>query len=153
MEVSLSKLVLASLLLIVIPAIMLGLAPLVASAWVSKISASITSPLNMVWPVLVLLALIAVAWIGGCALFRLAESSFWSVNLPAVGPGYVAFREVLRHIVEGVLRTQATQSELAKLRAATAAVAGFALSILAISVFILAWPSSRWVVDISALTS
>src|SRR6516165_3699095 len=152
-EVSLPKLALASLLLIVIPAVTLGLAPLVASAWVSKISASITSPLNRIWPVLVLLALIAVGWIGGRALFRLAESSFWSVNSLAVEPGYVAFREVLRHIVEGVLRTRVTPDELAKLRAAAAAVAGFALCGLAILVFILAWPASRWVVDISAFAS
>jgi len=152
-EVSLPKLALASLLLIVIPAVTLGLAPLMASAWVSKISASITSPLNRIWPVLVLLALIAVGWIGGRALFRLAESSFWSVNSLAVEPGYVAFREVLRHIVEGVLRTRVTPDELAKLRAATAAVAGFALCGLAILVFILAWPASRWVVDISAFAS
>ena len=152
-EVSLPKLALASLLLIVIPAVTLGLAPLVASAWVSKISASITSPLNRIWPVLVLLALIAVGWIGGRALFRLAESSFWSVNSLAVEPGYVAFREVLRHIVEGVLRTRATPDELAKLRAASAAVAGFALCGLAFLVFILAWPASRWVVDISAFAS
>jgi len=152
-EVSLSKLALASLLLIVIPAVTLGLAPLVASAWVGKLSVSITSPLNRIWPVLVLLTLIAVGWIGGRALFRLAESSFWSVNSLAVEPGYVLFREVLRHIVERVLRTRATQGELAKLRAATAAVAGFALSGLAISVFILAWPASRWVMDISAFTS
>ena len=47
-EVSLPKLALASLLLIVIPAVTLGLAPLVASAWLSKISASITSPLNRI---------------------------------------------------------------------------------------------------------
>ncbi len=152
-EISLPKLALASLLLIVVPAVMLGLAPLAASAWISRISATITSPLTTIWPVLILLALIAVGWAGGRALFRLAESSFWAMNSLAVEPGYVACREVLRHIVEGVLGKRASQAELAKMRAASAAVAGFVLCGLAILVFMLAWPRSRWVVDIYDFTS
>jgi len=102
---------------------------------------------------LVLFALILVGLIGGRKLFRLAERSFWSVNSLAVEPGYVVCREALRHIVEDVLRTRVTQAQLAKLRACTAAVAGLVLSCLAILVFMLAWPTSRWAVAISDFTT
>jgi hypothetical protein len=152
-EISLPKLGLAWLLLLVVPAITLGLVPLVASAWISKISAMITSPLEKMWPVLLVLALIAVGWIGGRALFRLVESSFWSLNSLAVEPGYVVCREVLRHIVEGVLRSRISQLRLAKVRAATAAVVGFVLCGLAILVLMLVWSMSRWTVGVSDLTT
>jgi Calcineurin-like phosphoesterase len=152
-EISLPKLAIALLLLIFIPALTLGLAPLLASAWVNKISTKVTSPLNRVWPALALFALIAVGVIAGRKLFRLAESSFWSVNSLVVEPGYVVCREGLRHIVEAVLGTRATQARLAMLRAGTAAIAGLVLSGLAILVFMLAWPTSRWLAAISDFTT
>lgn len=98
----------------------LGFVSLLVSAWVDKISATVRTPLDRVWPVLVFLALVAAGWIGGRALFRVAESNFWSMNSVAVEPAYIACRELLRHIVEGVLRGRRTQSQLAKLRAVTA---------------------------------
>jgi Calcineurin-like phosphoesterase len=154
-EISLPKLAIASLLLIVSPALTLGLAPLLVSAWVNKVSFTVTSPLNRIWPVLVLVlvVLIVVGLIGGRKLFRLVENSFWSVNSLAVQPGYVMCREALRHIVEGLVRTRATQAELGSLRAGTAAIAGLILCCLSILVFRLAWPTSRWVVSISDLTN
>jgi predicted MPP superfamily phosphohydrolase len=152
-EISLPKLAITLLLLIVIPALTLGLAPLLASAWVNKISDKVTSPLYRIWPALALVALIVVGLIGGRKLFRLAESSFWSVNSLVVEPGYVVCREGLRHIVEGVFGTRATQAQLARLRAATAAIAGLVLCTLAVLVFMLAWPASRWLVAVSDFTS
>jgi predicted MPP superfamily phosphohydrolase len=152
-EISLPKLAIALLLLIVTPALTLGLAPLLASAWVSKISAKVTSPVNRIWPAFVLFALLVVGLIGGRKLFRLAESSFWSVNSLVVEPGYVVCREGLRHIVEGVLGARATQAQLAVLRAGTAAIAGLVLCTVATLVFMLAWPTSRWLVTISDFTT
>jgi hypothetical protein len=152
-EISLPKLAVAWLLLIVVPALILGLAPLVVSAWVSKVSGSIRSPLNSIWPVVVLAVLAALGWFGGRTLLRLAETGFWSVNSLAVEPGYVTCREVLRHIVEGLLAARATQAQLARMRALTAAVAGLVVCGLSVLVLMLAWPRSRWVVDISNFTS
>jgi Calcineurin-like phosphoesterase len=152
-EVSLPKLALAWLLLIVVPALMLGVAPLVASLWVRNVSAAIMSPLNRIWPVLILAILVVVGWFGGRTLYRLAESGFWSVNSLVVEPGYVICREVLRHMVESALASQATQPQRARLRAATAVAAGFVMSGLAVFVLVLVWPKSRWVVGISELTS
>ena len=148
-EVSLPKLAIAWLMLIVVPALILGLAPLVVSAWVNQVSATITSPLNRVWPFLILSALVAIGWFGGRTLFRLAESGFWSMNSLIVEPGYVTCREVLRHIVEALFASRTTSAQFARLRAASAAAAGFVVSGLAVLVLILAWPRSRWLVDIS----
>jgi hypothetical protein len=83
----------------------------------------------------------------------LVESSFWSLNSLAVEPGYVVCREVLRHIVEGVLRSRISQLRLANVRAATAAVAGVVLCGLAILLLMLVWSMSRWTVDVSDLTT
>jgi hypothetical protein len=152
-EISFPKLAIALLLLIVIPALTLGLAPLLASAWVNKISTKVTSPLNRIWPALALFALVVVGLIGGRKVFRLAESSFWSVNSLVVEPGYVVCREGLRHIVEGVLGARATQAKLAMLRAGTAAIAGLVLCSLSILVVKLAWPTSRWLVTIYDFTT
>ena len=152
-EISLPKLAIALLLLIVIPALTLGLAPLLASAWVNKISDKVSSPLYRIWPALALFALIVVGLIGGRKLFRLAEGSFWSVNSLVVEPGYVVCREGLRHIVEGVFGARATQAKLAMLRAGTAVIAGLVLCGLAVLLFILAWPTSRWLVAVSDFTT
>jgi hypothetical protein len=152
-EISLPKLAIALLLLIVIPALTLGLAPLLASAWVNKISDKVTSPLYRIWPALALVALMVVGLIGGRKLFRLAESSFWSMNSLVVEPGYIVCREGLRHFVEGVFGTRATQAKLARLRAGTAAIAGLVLCTLAVLVLMLAWPASRWLVALSDFTT
>ena len=87
-------------MLFVVPALLLGIAPLVASAWVSLLSRKITSPLLGVWPALLLVAVLAIGFFGVRSLFRMAESSFWSLNSLAVEPIYIACREGLRQLVE-----------------------------------------------------
>lgn len=75
------------------------------------------------------------------------------LNSLAVEPSYVTCREVLRHIVEGLLASRSTQAQLATMRALTAVTAGFVVCGLAVLVLMLVWPSSRWVVEISDFTS
>ena len=152
-EISLPKLVFAWMLLLVVPSIMLGLAPLVASAWVSAVSGKISSPLAGIWPALLLAIVVALGWFGGRPLFRMAESSFWSLNSLAVEPGYAACREALRHLAERLLRSRTTDAQLATLRAATAAAAGVMICAVALLTLMLAWPHSRWVGDISNIAS
>ena len=94
-EISFPKLILSWIMLFVVPALLLGIAPLVASAWVSLVSRKITSPLLGVWPVLLLLTVLAIGVFGVRALFRMAESSFWTLNSLAVEPIYIACREGL----------------------------------------------------------
>ena len=50
-EISLAKLIVAWLILFIVPAVMLGLAPLIASAWIAKLAGKITSPLIGIVPI------------------------------------------------------------------------------------------------------
>jgi Calcineurin-like phosphoesterase len=152
-EISLPKLALASVLLLVVPAFILGMVPVLASAWVHNLSGRLKSPLEGIWPILLLGALAVLSWFGGRALLRVAEKGFWSLNSLAVEPGYMACREVLRHLSESMLPSQATHVQLAKLRSITAAAAGLVVCSLAVLVLALVWSSTRWAGDFSELTS
>ncbi len=110
-------------------------------------------PARRDWPALLLAVVVALGWFGGRPLFRLAESSFWSLNSLAVEPGYAACREALRHLAERLLRSRTTDAQLATLRAATAAAAGVMICAVALLTLMLAWPHSRWVGDISNIAS
>jgi len=74
-EISLPKLALSWTMLFVVPGLLLGLTPLVASAWVGMVSRKITSPLLGVWPALLLLTVLALGLFGVRSLFRMAEST------------------------------------------------------------------------------
>jgi hypothetical protein len=148
-EISLPKLAVAWLLLIIVPALALGLAPLIASAWAADVSNKLSSPILGLWPVLVLGLLFALGWYAGRTIYRLAETGFWALNSLVVEPGYVACRELLRHFAEALVRSEMKDEQFAKLRAATAVVAGLIVSGLAIYIVTLAWPRSHWTAKIS----
>lgn len=152
-EISLPKLAVAWILLLVVPCLLLGLSPLVASAWVSKITGKIASPYAGIWPVFLLAVLLAVGWFAGGPLFRLAERSFWSLNSLVVEPCYAACREVLQHLLEQLIPARSTKARRSKLRAVTAVTAGVIICGLALLALMLTWPRSRWVGDISDLAS
>jgi 3',5'-cyclic AMP phosphodiesterase CpdA len=143
-EVSLPKLIVACILLIVLPGLMLGAAPLIASIWIMGVSAKLSAVLSGIWPVLLLSGFAIVGWFGGRPLFRLAESSFWSLNALVVQPGYALTRETFRHLVEGLLPAGASRATVASLRAALAAAAGLVMGAVGLSVASLAWPATRW---------
>ena len=136
-EISLPKLILSWTMLFVVPALLLGIAPLVASAWVSLLSRKITSPLLGVWPALLLVAVLAIGFFGVRSLFRMAESSFWSLNSLAVEPIYIACREGLRQLVEKLGQSRLNEFQLAALRAGTAGAAGVVISAVALVVLML----------------
>src|ERR1700740_1127452 len=78
-EISLPKLVFAWTVLLLLPAVLLGLAPLVATAWLGALSAHLVE-LTELGAVLVFVAIIALGWIGWRPLWRIAEANFWSLN-------------------------------------------------------------------------
>ena len=75
-EISLPKLLFAATVLLLLPAALLGLAPLVATSWLTKLSRHLLQ-LTEIGAALSAIALIAVATIGWRPLLRLAEVNFW----------------------------------------------------------------------------
>jgi hypothetical protein len=143
-EISLAKLVLAWIMLIGLPAILLGLAPLVILGWAATISGQIATKLAGFWSLLILAGLVTLAWIGGKPVWRAAEQSFWSLNALAVQPVYALFREGLRHIA-GKLAPDLESRRRTRLYAVAAFAGGLLAGALSLWFVVLAWPASRWI--------
>lgn len=143
-EISLPKLILAWIMLIGLPAILLGLAPLVILGWAATVSGQVATALAGFWSLLILAGLAALAWVGGKRVLRAAEQSFWSLNALAVQPIYALFREGLRHII-GKLAPDLRPRRHTHLYAIAAVGGGILVSALSFWCAVLAWPASRWV--------
>lgn len=102
-EISLPKLFTVWFLLLLLPALALGIAPLLATAWAWAVWTKTAGLLTGIGPALLLPPLVAIGWFGGRRVLRWAESGFWSLNALAVQPIYVVSREGLRHLAEAVL--------------------------------------------------
>lgn len=142
-EISLPKLLFAWTVLLLLPAVLLGLAPLLASAWLSTLSERLAA-LTGIGTALALVAIVALGWVGWRPLFRIAEISFWSLNALAVQPGYAFAREALRHLTERVWGKNLTLAGRARLRSANSVGAAVMLSTCAVLIALAAWPASRW---------
>lgn len=152
-EISLLKLGLAWLLLLVVPGLLLGFAPIAAAAWFRALTDRVFSPTIGLWSMLILAAIVAAGWYGGRQLMRLAESSFWSLTSIVVEPGYGACREGLRHLFERFLPATATARQRSMLRSAAAAVAGVVICALAVLAARAVWPSTELYSDLSEIRS
>ena len=141
-EISLGKLAFSWVVEILLPAVLLGLAPLILTAWVSEASGRLAEATG-VGAALVALVVFVVARFGWRPLFRLTESNFWSLNALAVQPGYAFWRELIRHFAERFLQGRAGMA-LARMRAASCAAAGVLLFVVAALVAALVWPATRW---------
>src|SRR5499427_4188790 len=142
-EISLLKLLFAWTVLLLLPAVLLGLAPLVASAWFSTLSEHIVAFTEM-GAALMLIAIAALGWIGWRPLLRLVEINFWSLNALAIQPSYAFGREALQHLAEGAWRKDLPPTLRARLRRTCSLGAGMLLSAAAVSIAILAWPFTQW---------
>lgn len=143
-EISLPKLFLSGLLLIALPCALLGVAPLVATAWVSTASRHVAEILSGLLPLLALTGLLALAWFGGRPAFRLAERSFWSLNALTVQPSFVLCREAMRHFV-GRRLSRHLRRDGARVGQATAIAAAVLMSVASGLAAYFAWPHSRWI--------
>jgi predicted MPP superfamily phosphohydrolase len=140
-EVSLPKLFFALLLLVVVPALILGIGPIVVTVWLR----TFTSTPRSGAAILFLLALLIIGWTGGRPLFRVVEGSFWSLNALVIQPTYVAFREGMLHLGGALTGSGATEARQARMRARASALAGIAICALSLVLLLLVWPSTRWV--------
>ena len=141
-EISLPKLAVAWFLLIVGPGLVLGVAPVVAAIWVSKLSTRLEYPIAGIWPLVILAVLVGVGWFGGRTLFRLAENSFWSLNSLAIQPAYTMCREAVRQLSEDRLPARATKAQRARLRRIAALVSGAVICAVALAVVAAVLPLS-----------
>ncbi|WP_246529459.1 metallophosphoesterase family protein [Microvirga zambiensis] len=149
-EISLPKLFVAWIMLIGLPAILLGLAPLIVLGWATTMPERVAAARAGFWSLLIAAGLVVLAWFGGRPLLRMAEQSFWSLNALAVQPIYALFREGLRHI--GVkLVPDLGPRRRTQLYAAAAVGGGILASALSVWFVTMAWPLSRWVGDATDL--
>jgi hypothetical protein len=148
-EISLTKLMLAWIVSIVLPAAILGLAPLVVTAWVGGVFTRLLE-LYGFGAALLLLAIVAAGWFGWRPLFRIAEANFWALNALGVQPGYALCREAIRHLAERTLKPHGGP-ELARVRAMSCAGAGILLAVIAALMAAFVWPATRWIGSTSDL--
>jgi hypothetical protein len=143
--VGLPILALAFAIMIVLPAILLGLAPLLVSGWYGLLSERIASLVLGIGPLLSLVLVLAAAWFGGRPLITTAERSFWSLASLVVQPAYALFREAFRHAAEKLQSPDITPRRRARLRAVSTALAGLLVCALALWAVLALWPATRWV--------
>jgi Calcineurin-like phosphoesterase len=148
-EISLTKLLIAWLASIVAPAVILGLAPLIATAWVGNVFARALE-LTGIGAALVLLVVALAGWFGWRPLLRIAEANFWALNALGVQPGYALCREAIRHLAERIFNPS-VGPELARLRAMSCAGAGILLAAVAALIAAVVWPATRWIGSASDL--
>jgi Calcineurin-like phosphoesterase len=152
-EISLPKLLVAWTLLLVLPALTLGVAPIIVSLWIDTFAVKFTTALAGVWSLLLLALVAAVGWFGGRQLFRLVESSFWSLNALAVQPVYAICREALSQLTDKLLPSDVSAAKRATFRSVTAAVSGILICALSLVVLLFVWPSTRLYVEFSTIPS
>ena len=143
-EISFTKLLVAWLLLVAIPALLLGLAPLLVSAWLAGMSQTLLLAYSGIGAALALALVAAAGWYGWRPLLRFVEQVFWSLNAIVVQPIYMLFRELLRHLIEMLGPRDLSAQRRARLRAASAALAGILLCAAALGIVAWVWPATRW---------
>ena len=151
-EISLPKFIMASLLLIGLPGILLGSAPLVFSAWLTKFSDRVAA-LSGIGSIIVLTTLVAVGWYGARPVLRIVESNFWALHALAIQPLYALCREALSQVAEGFLDINADEQRRSQWRAAMAALGGLLASSLAVALVCIVWPYTRWSASLADLAT
>ncbi len=141
-EISPVKVLFAFGLLIVLPNIVLGFAPLVITAWLATVSAEVLAT-TTIGSAIVLGLLMGLAYYAWRPLFTILETNFWSLNAILVQPLYILLREALRHYTgkRGEGMTIARGPRQARL---TAAAAGLLAAALGLALVVAAWPWTRW---------
>ncbi|WP_431283754.1 metallophosphoesterase family protein [Humitalea sp. 24SJ18S-53] len=143
LEISLPKLVLAAVLLLVVPAVLLGAAPKIA-LWFSQAVWNQVSDFGRILSVLAFCAIAGlVAWRWGAGLFLVVERNFWALNAGLVQPLYMAVRELVRLAIEAAWR----RGTLSGTRRVAGLVAGALIALAAAAIAWRAGPLPTVLVD------
>jgi hypothetical protein len=134
LEISLPKLALAALLLLVVPAVLIGAAPKAAVWFADQLWIRVSEAGRWLTVLVLLLAAAAVLWRWGGRLLRATERNFWALNAALVQPLYMAAREVAGLVLERVApdRNFSAARRAAGLAAGGAVALGAALAALAV---------------------
>jgi hypothetical protein len=151
-EISLPKLVLAWVVSILLPTVLLGSVPLIATAWLAKVS-EVTAERAEFGAVLLLFAGIVAGLIGLRPLLRTIEANFWSLNALAIQPGYVFCREAVRYLIEHTFGKDSRIVPRSQLREVSSAGAAIVLCAFGVSIAALTWPASHWVGTVTDVLS
>jgi hypothetical protein len=141
-EVSIPNLLFAWTISLLLPAVLLGLAPLVATAWFASLSSRILYPAE-IGTALVPLVVVGIGFFAWRPLLRIAEENFWSLHALLVLPTYMLGSEAIRHLIERLFGRNNTDLKRVKLRGASSAISGLMMCLGGLLVAGLVWPSSR----------
>jgi hypothetical protein len=143
LEISLPKLALAALLLLVVPAVLIGAAPKAALWFAEAVWARVSEAARWASVAVVLLVAAGILWRWGGRVLRAVERNFWALNAALVQPLYMATRELVGLVLERVTpdRNFAAARRLAGL------VAGGVLALGAGLVALAAGPLPSLIVD------
>ncbi|MCU0880959.1 MAG: hypothetical protein MUF06_24590, partial [Pirellulaceae bacterium] len=130
-------------MLIGFPGVMLGIAPLLASAWWTKISDRLLA-ISGFGSLAALGVILVLSWYGIRPVFRFIERSFWALHALAVQPVYAFVREALSQVAEAFLDEHAAEQERSRRRAPMAILAGILSSSLAGAIVFIIWPATQW---------
>jgi len=100
-----------------------------------------------------LLAVATLGWLFGKRLFRLAESSFWSLNALVVEQVYTMWREAVRHLIERALPDDAEAHRRERARSWGALGSGVLIAAIGLLVLSLVWPATRWIGTVGDLAA
>jgi hypothetical protein len=149
LELSLAKLALSLVLLIILPGVLLGGAPILAVLFVQKVWRTMPDAAHLLSLLLVLAVAGAIAWRWGPALFRIAERNFWALSAALVQPLAMAVREMLRQLLETAVRRRLLHggtAALARIRRRTGLLAGVVIAACGALVILAAGPWPRFFV-------
>jgi 3',5'-cyclic AMP phosphodiesterase CpdA len=140
-EISPVKFVSALLALVILPGLVLGVAPILAGAWVASVSGQLAAMAGL-GSGLLLAGIAGLLWLGGRKALRILETNFWSLNSVLVQPFYMLVRDGLRHLV----RARGDLPSRLALRAhrASAPAAGLLCLALSAAIILAVWPATRW---------
>ncbi|MGL5116282.1 MAG: metallophosphoesterase family protein [Beijerinckiaceae bacterium] len=142
-EISIVKALFVFLLLVVLPNIILGFAPLVVSAWLSTMSAQVRAATS-VGSIAAATGLMVFAWYLWRPAFGVLETNFWALNAILVQPGYMLCREAIRHAIRMDDPTLSREDARIRRDKLAAFGAGTVAVVVGLAVIWVAWPLTRW---------
>lgn len=139
-EISLPKLVVSWVVLLGLPAVLLGATPIAGSIWVETVWRKLDAASQGIIPAVAFTIVVGIGVVAGRRMLRLAERSFWSLNSLAVQPVYAITREIVGQLGELILAKDASQQRRATWRAYTAGIAGVTICLCSLGVLLSAIP-------------